>query len=244
MLKIYKEEHVIQASECDLSAQWKPSAILETMQEMAGKHGELIGVGRNVLMQEGMVWILTRVEVEMDRYPRHREIISTETFPMPNRRWFFPRYYLFKTDKGEVLGKAATLWVLLDPVSRKMLPPGGVADLIPDNSDLMPPMGMPATVEAVEGEKKIFSRLPAYTDLDVNQHVNNTRYADWACDALGIDCMREKCLASMQVNYHAEVLPGQEITLHAVCSGENYQVSGYREEKLHFEIGGRLAKRK
>ena len=243
-MKIYRDEFVLRTCNCDFQGAWRPSAILETMQEAAGMHSEILGCGREPLLKQNAVWVLTRSEVQMDRYPGVGETVCVETFPMPNRRCFFPRYYLFKTDKGEVLGKAATLWVLLDPVSRKMLPPGGVADLIPDNSDLTPPMGMPATVEAVEGEKKIFSRLPAYTDLDVNQHVNNTRYADWACDALGIDCMREKCLASMQVNYHAEVLPGQEITLHAVCSGENYQVSGYREDKLHFEIGGRLTKRK
>ena len=243
-MKIYRDEFVLRTCNCDFQGAWRPSAILETMQEAAGMHSEILGCGREPLLKQNAVWVLTRSEVQMERYPGVGETVCVETFPMPNRRWFFPRYYLFKTDQGEVLGKASTLWVLLDPVSRKMLPPGGVADLIPDNSDLTPPIGMPATVEAVEGEKKIFSRLPAYTDLDVNQHVNNTRYADWACDALGIDCMREKCLASMQVNYHAEVLPGQEIILHAVCSGENYQVSGYREEKLHFEIGGRLAKRK
>jgi len=172
------------------------------------------------------------------------ERVRVETFPMPNRRWFFPRYFIFQAESGEKLGCASTLWVLLDPVSRKMLPPGDVADLIPDNSDLTPPMGMPAAVEAVEGEEKIFSRMPGYTDLDVNQHVNNTRYADWACDALGVECMRENCLATMQVNYHAEVLPDQAITLHAICDGEKYQVSGYREDKLHFELGGCLARRK
>ena len=243
-MKIYRDEFVLRTCNCDFQGAWRPSAILTAMQEAAGMHSELLGCGREPLLKQNAVWVLTRSEVQMDRYPVVGETICVETFPMPNRRWFFPRYYIFKTDEGEVLGKASTLWVLLDPATRKMLPPGGVTDRIPDNSDLTPPMGMPATVEAVEGEMQIFSRVPAYTDLDVNQHVNNTRYADWACDALGIECMRENCLASMQVNYHAEVLPCQEITLHALCNGEKYQVSGYREDKLHFEIGGCLAKRK
>lgn len=242
-MKIYRDEFALRTCNCDFQGAWRPSAILETMQEAAGMHSEILGCGREPLLKKNMVWVLTRNEVQMDRYPAVGEKVCVETFPMPNRRWFFPRYFIFKTETGEVLGRAATLWVLLDPISRKMLPPGDVAHLIPDNSDLTPPMGMPASVEAVEGEEKIFSRMPAYTDLDVNQHVNNTRYADWACDALGIDCMRENCLASMQVNYHAEVLPDQEIEIHAVCNGEKYQVSGYRGDKLHFELGGRLRKR-
>ena len=109
MLKIYKEENVLRASECDLSSQWKPSAILENMQEMAGKHAELLGVGRNALMQQGMVWVLTRVEVEMDRYPRHTDTVATENFPMPVRRWFFPRYFIFRDEQGQEIGRAGSL---------------------------------------------------------------------------------------------------------------------------------------
>jgi len=105
-------------------------------------------------------------------------------------------------------------------------------------------MGLPATVDAVDGTEEILHHLPRYTDLDVNQHVNNTRYADWACDALGIDTMRECCLESMIINYNAEILPNQEITLHANKNGLSYRVAGYHEDKLHFELGGKLMPRK
>ena len=92
MLKTYREEMRIQTCHCDLTGQWRPSAILEAMQETAGVHSELLGVGRNALIQQGVVWVLTRLEVVMDRYPKIAETISIETFPMPVRRWFFPRY--------------------------------------------------------------------------------------------------------------------------------------------------------
>ena len=133
--------------------------------------------------------------------------------------------------------------MLLDVNTRKMLPPGDVAALIPDNSDLTAPMGLPAMVTPLDGEMQISARLPRYTDLDVNQHVNNTRYADWACDALGIQTMQEHCLQSLFVNYSAEVLPHQEMALHTCRRGDAFQVSGYHDGKLHFELGGKLQKR-
>ena len=244
MLKIYREEFLLRTCHCDFQGTWRPSAILETMQEAAGAHSHLLGCGRDALLKNDTVWVLTRSEVQMEKYPRMLDRIIIETFPMPNRRWFFPRYFLFKNEQGEILGKAGTLWALLDINTRKMLPPGDVASRIPDNSDLIAPMGLPATVEAVEGAEDVISRLPHYTDLDVNQHVNNTRYADWACDALGIDTMREYCLQSLIVNYNAEVLPDQEIQLHVSRHGDAYRVAGYHEEKLHFELGGKLILRK
>ena len=243
MLKTYKEENVLRAAECDLSSQWKPSAILENMQEMAGKHAELLGVGRNALMQQGVVWVLTRVEVEMDRYPRHTDTVATETFPMPVRRWFFPRYFIFRDEQGQEIGRAGSLWVLLDVNTRKMARPDTVARLMPDNSDLLAPLGLPATVAEVSGTLQTGVLCPQYTDLDMNGHVNNVKYMDWCCNALGIDAMRSKCLRRFDVNSDLEIRPGQEIRTELRTLGDDFSFCGFEGEQRHFDIGGTLAER-
>ena len=243
MYKTYQEEFLLRTCDCDFTGMWRPSAIMETMQELAGTHSELLGCGRNTLIQRNIVWVLTRCEIHMEKYPRAGDRITAETFPTANRRWFFPRYFFFRDEEGRVLGYAATLWALMDIESRHMLPPGDVARILPDNADLPVPIGLPATVELVQGEEKVLFRKPVYFDLDVNQHVNNTRYADWACDALGVDTMREYCLDTLLVNYNKEVRPDQEITLRVTLNDGNYRVAGYHEDELYFELGGRLKKR-
>ena len=243
MLKTYKEENVLRAAECDLSSQGKPSAILENMQEMAGKHAELLGGGRNALMQQGMVWVLTRVEVEMARYPRHTDTVATETFPMPVRRWFFPRYFIFRDEQGQEIGRAGSLWVLLDVTTRKMARPDTVARLMPDNSDLLAPLGLPATVSEVSGTLQTGTLSPLYTDLDMNGHVNNVKYMDWCCNALGIDILRRKCLRRFDINYDLEIRPGQEIRTELRTLGDDFSFCGFEGEQRHFDIGGTLAER-
>ena len=244
MQKTYQEEFVLKTCDCDFMGVWRPSAIMQTMQELAGIHSELLGCGRNALLKNNTVWVLNRCEIHIDRYPQMGERVVAETFPTVNRRWFFPRYYFFRDEQGDTLGYAATLWALLDLENRRMLPPGDVARVLPDNSDLPLPMGLPATVDTVAGEENISRRVPTYFDLDVNQHVNNTRYADWACDALGIEVMRKYCLETLLVNYDAEVRPDQTITLHTAVQDGQFRVAGYHEDKLHFELGGRLRERK
>lgn len=243
MQKTYQESFLIRTCDCDMMGTWRPSSILTAMQEAAGAHSALLGCGRDDLLRDGNVWVLTRCEVRMERYPTIGETVTVETFPMPLRRWFFPRYYLFRDQTGHTIGCAVTLWVLLNLESRRMAPPGAVAACIPDNSDLTPPMGLPGTVDLVDGEEETLVRKPEYFDLDVNQHVNNTRYADWACDALGMDCMRGHVLSSFRVNYDAEVRPDQEMTLKKTTDGLHFRVAGYHDEKLHFEVGGELRKR-
>ncbi len=243
MQKIYEESLLVRTCHCDLHGTWRPSAIFETMQEASGMHSHLLGCGRENLVQQGFVWVLSRMEVQMSKYPGAGDKVIVKTFPMNNRRWFFPRYFVFRNGQGDELGCAASLWVLLDLETRKMAPPDKVVHLIPDNSDLAAPMGLPSTVAELAGEERQFIRTPAYTDLDVNNHVNNARYVDWLCDALGYEVLGRQALRTICIHYDAEVRPEQTMELRLKHQGDEYSLSGFHEGRRHFSIGGTLVDR-
>ena len=243
MYNTFDESFILRPRDCDLNDRWRPSAILETMQDAAGAHSMLLGCGRDELIRKNMVWVLSRSELHMDRYPSSGEKITVHTFPTPTRICFFPRYFIFTDSRGEMVGKAGTLWLLLDLATRRMLPPGDVGKLIPDNKDLSIPMNLPATVGSLQGEEFVSTYHPVYTDLDVNGHVNNTRYADWLCNALGIDLMSEYEPERIILNYNHEVLPGHTVTLRRILKDNEYRLSGTVNESTAFEIGGVLRRR-
>ena len=240
MMKTYTETFTLLSRDCDLKGTWRLSAVLEAMQEAAGSHSLLLGCGREELLKKNIVWVLSRSELHMDRYPGIGEKITLHTFPMPNRICFFPRYYIFTDEHGEMIGKAGTLWLLLDIETRKMLPPGDIARLIPDNRDLTVPMNLPATVGNLQGEEFISEYMPVYTDLDVNGHVNNTRYADWLCNTLGIDLMTRNEPETVIFNYNHEILPGQRVRLRRIMHDRQYRLTGFVDDSIAFEIGGVL----
>ncbi len=243
MINTYDETFILRPRDCDLNEKWRPSAILETMQDAAGAHSFLLGCGREELVKKNIVWVLSRSELHVDRYPSVGEKITVHTFPTPTRICFFPRYYIFTDEHGEMVAKAGTLWLLLDLTTRRMLPPGDVARLIPDNRHLSVPMNLPATVGNLQGEEFVSQYRPVYTDLDVNGHVNNTRYADWLCNALGIELMTEFEPERIILNYNHEVLPEHLVTLHRILKGNEYRLSGIVSDSTAFEIGGSLRKR-
>lgn len=243
MQKIYRDELPLRTCHCDMQGRWRPSAILEAMQEAAGTHAELLGCGRDRLLSDNIVWIISRVELHMDRYPAIGERVTVETFPMPCRRCFFPRYFVFRDALGNTLGCAGTLWVLLDLTTRRMTAPQSVAERIPNNADLMPPLPLPHTVPRTDGTVQTLLRTAAYSDLDVNAHVNNARYADWLSDALGTAVMRQYCLRTLHINYAAEVLPDAEIEMQLIRNGPSYHLTGCCDGRRHFEIGGELMER-
>lgn len=238
MGKTYTRAYRIGASQTDLTAHLRPGALLEIMQELAGDHAASLGAGRDELLDRNFAWVLTRMEVHMACYPHFGEEMTAETFPMPNRRVFFPRYFLFRDGQGRQIGYAGSMWVLMELSARKMVFDADIARRLPDNSDLTAPMGMPATVEELPCPAAEALHTPVYTDLDMNGHVNNTRYVDWCCNALGIDVMRTHALTHFAVNYAHEILPGQPVRTLLRREGGRFSFSGFEGDCRFFDVGG------
>ena len=243
MLKTYCETKLIRTSNCDLTGHWRLSSILSLMQELAGTHAHLLGCGRDPMLEKGIVWVLSRTELYMDRYPAVGETVRVETFPMPNRRWFFPRYFVFYDEANQIIGKAGTLWLLMDVVERKMAAPDAVVSLLPDNADLTAPLPFPGNIATVEGEASASVYVPQNTDIDVNEHVNNTRYADMLCNALDLQTLREKEFAHLLIHYQKEVRPEQALTLELTQNADRLRLTGSHGENRHFDLGAALRNR-
>ncbi len=243
MYKTWSRTAEICASECDISGAWRPGAMMEALQEVAAVHCDLLGAGRAELRKKGAAWVVTRMQVEMNRYPRIGEKITVETFHTPVRRWFFPRYFIIRDEQGKQVGAAASLWVLLDLNTRHMIQPGQIELLMPDNSDLPAPLGLPGAVQDVGGVLHEWDFKPAYTDMDYNGHVNNTRYMDWCCNALGIELLAEKELATFTLNYHFEIRPGQQVHAELKRLADDFAYTAYVESERRFEVGGTLRNR-
>jgi len=240
MLKIYREELLIRTCNADMSGAWRMSAILEAMQEAAGVHATLLGCGREALLRENIVWVISRSEVVMEREARVGERITVETFPMPGRHGFFPRYFNFYDESGARIGSAATLWVLLDLTDRHLAISKTASDCIPDNSDLTAPMPLPRAVRPIAGEAVTSVRTPVYSELDVNGHVNNTRYADWLTDALGIEMLKKQRIRRLHIVYTAEVLPAQTLDMVLTVNGDSARLVGKCADREHFSIACEL----
>ena len=243
MSNTYTTTITLGTRDCDMYGSWKPSAILECMQETAGIHGTAFGCGRNLLDECNLVWVISRVKVQMNRLPRYGETITVETYPTAPRLLFFPRSHIFRSESGEEIGSANSLWVLLDVEQRRIVKSDLVASRMPDNHELKPAAGMPATVRLMEGESLSRTIEPQFADFDLNQHVNNTRYLDWCLNALGTDRLRNQCVKSFDVNYDAEILPGSAVRTELALAADRFAFVGFEGEKQHFAIGGQLQER-
>ncbi len=235
----YQSTIKLQSRHCDFTGHWKPSDIFMTLQELAGSHSDLLGFGDGALRPRSLAFVITRSELHMTRYPVIGETVVLRTWAAPPAKWLFPRYYMLESESGERLGMAATLWVLMDLTTRRMAAPNLLGHEIPAPA-LPMPMNLPARALPVESETMTSTHIPLYEEIDLNGHVNNTRYLSWICNALGVDVLREKRVSSLSINYAHEILPGQEVTLHTQVEAASFRMSGEVDGVTCFSLSGTL----
>ena len=239
----YVETIRIRTKDCDMNGTWRFSAILEEMQEAAGIHSTLLGCGRDQLLRQGVVWVLIRSEVRMDRYPAAGEEVTVETFHREARHGLFPRYFIMTDAEGNRIGAASTIWMLMNLETRESASADSVGVNLPDNRDMTPPIPLPAPIRPLQGEARQAAYRAVYTDLDVNGHVNNTKYADWICNQLGEQVLTAQEIGRMILDYNAEVLPEQDVRFELTREGDSCRMTGWCGEKKSFEIGCTLRPR-
>ena len=235
------EEYPVRTCAADMNGLWRLSDILVQMQELAGKQCHLLGCGREHLLPgRGIVWVLTRSELRVRRMPELGETVTITTWAAPPRRTIYPRYFSITFSDGRPAIECATRWVLCDIRDRRMVNAPDIGAAIP-TPDREPPFAGFTPVPAIPGEGKVWTMTPRYSDLDANGHVNNTRYADWLCDALGIDLLRQKRIAVFSVDYRREVMPGDEIRMTLRRDENGFSLFGARGDTPAFDIGGAFA---
>ena len=242
MEKSYSERFALRTSHCDLHGDWRPAAILEAMQETAAAHCARLGIGRDVTDGLGIAWVLSRTRVELTRVPRLGETVSVETWPLTTKHRFVPRVAAIRAADGVQIGAANSLWVLLDMNTRRIVGSDVVLAHLPENRD-MPTGPALGVVRLPEGEAESRLLTPPYVDFDVNGHVNNTKYLDWACSALGHEAMASRRVAAFTVSYEGEILPGTDVRTELVLSGDQFAYCGFAGERRCFAVSGTLAPR-
>lgn len=211
MEMIYTSRALVNTSRADRFGRLSLSCMLSMMQEAAGMHSLALGAGWDVLRQRGLFWAIIRQSVEIGRMPEIGETVTMETWPGEATRVAYPRYTLGRDEKGEIVFRAAALWLLMDLESRAMILPGKSGILVPgiDREGQLP---APGSLPPVRAGQEI-SRQVRYSELDVNGHMSNTRYLNWLEDLFPSEFHRDHPMAGFQISYASEAKEGEKLAL-------------------------------
>ncbi len=189
----------------------KLSAALHFAQDVAGGHCKLLGLDWDTLAKKQMFWAVIRHRLQITRLPRVGERITLQTWPMPTTKVAFPRSTVAYDAQGKELFRSISLWVLMDSQTRGMILPAKSGVLVPGvmRGDELP---VPRTLAPQELASS-HTRTVCYTDLDENNHMNNTRYLDWVADLLPSQFYGQHRACEVLICYANEAREGQTLAM-------------------------------
>ena len=154
---------------------------------------------------------MIRNRVQITRLPKENETITVETWPMPTTRTAYPRSTVAYDEQGQELFRCISLWVLMDVNTRTMILPGKSGVELEGTLRGIE-LANPRSLALHTGNNRR-SRSVCFTDLDVNGHMNNTRYLDWIMDLLPSAFHRHRPVKDFTLCYMSEALEGQDLTV-------------------------------
>ncbi|MEG1891254.1 MAG: thioesterase [Clostridia bacterium] len=220
----------------DFTGHWQPGAAIRATQEAANAHCDLLNLPYDALRKRGIAWVLTRTHIQMDEYPTLGQTVRVRTWPGVTRHMFFPRNFIFEVN-GRELGRAVSIFVLLDLETRKIALPSRLGSELP-LYDLPAPLPFPGNVAKLSTEPAQYSYAPVYTDFDVNGHVNNTRYLDWFCNQFPYERHAREELCDLLIHYHFEVLPQETLRFELREEQHVSVLAGLNGEQTCFAVQG------
>ncbi|MDR2933590.1 MAG: hypothetical protein LBV27_10860 [Oscillospiraceae bacterium] len=220
--------------DCDSAQRLKISAAMRYMQQTSAEHLNHLGLPYEKLYRENMVFLLSKSCIKIFDMPVAGEEIVVGTAAVATRGARFVREFVIDDPKGNRMLSAFTLWILVDPNTRRILRPqsfpydltfqqeaatqGEIADIaLPKDAD--PDIGVLTDLSI------------RYSHIDCNGHVNNSFYADFVCDALPVESLLSKGLDTIVLSYHNEAKWGDVITMRTNAqSGNGYYVRGGKKD--------------
>lgn len=187
-------------------------ALTNYFQDAAGHHAAELGVSMQDLLAEGHAWVLGRLHLEIDRLPSWDEDVVLETWPSGLDGLFATREVIFRSsDDDSAVARGTSAWLVIDTERRRpQRPPTMLYDLdTPERpSPLQGPVDELSPPDRIDRTRDFQVQ---YHDLDLNRHVTNGQYLEWALETVPTTVLDERRCTSVALQFEAEAGLGDPV---------------------------------
>jgi len=189
----------------------------------AGYHAKERGFGITTLNENHYTWVLSRLAVELDRFPQQYEEFSIQTWVEDVYKLFTNRNFKILDKDGKPMGYARSIWAMISQETRKpadllTLHGGTIVNYIIENPC---PIDKPGRINVSKNLDPVRNYVVKYSDIDINGHVNSIKYIEHVLDLFSIDQFKEKRVKRFEVAYVAESYYGDTLFFYQEQKKEN-----------------------
>lgn len=220
-------EYRVNANEVDQNNIVSVSNLLKYMQDAATSQMEADGPSYDSLMGQGLSFVLSRIRISSYAPLHTHDVITTQSWACESRGAQFNRCYRVLRD-GVIVAEGVSVWALVGLNDHKL---HRVTEFdFRYGQDEMIELDLPSRFRIPEDAGLVLNgeRTVEYADVDMNAHMNNTRYPDVFCSYLGT-AMKGQRVISMGIAFLSEAPLGESIKYYAGAADDVYYLRSVRE---------------
>jgi acyl-ACP thioesterase len=209
----YEESKLVNAYDVDLNNKLKLNALFNYLQETASNHADKLKLGYNDLIVQDLGWILSWTKVEISSFPGFGEIIKVRTWPKCRYKLFSIRDFIVTDGKDAALFKISTAWLMINVKTKRITDIRNLIQQIYYQPDQIALNDLPEKITTTAEKNILFTKKIRYTDLDINQHVNNTKYIELVLDSFSPEYHKSHNLQSLTISFNSESFYDDELEI-------------------------------
>lgn len=203
--------------------------VMEFLQDAAGEHAKQLGFGWDNLNVTSCLWVLSKIKIRFEKaLTKQVKGFKLYTWPLAPARFFAERCFVATDETGNRLFAATSIWLVIDRETRKIVSADKLKNIYKCDFD-------DARCDVAPDFERIrrdgsyvhcYDKTVRRSDLDVNGHVNNTNYVNYALDVL----VPSERVTEADIVYQKELMLGDTAQIWCKREGDNVYVVGERSE--------------
>ncbi len=216
----YCKDFTIHSYETNRFGNASLSSVFNFFIEIAWEHAQKLDWGFDALKRNNYFWVLSRVFIQVEKYPEWQEKITVETWTTGTDGIYALREFAIKNVQDEVIIRASSAWLILDQESKKIIRPDSLTENFQHFAEAKI-CRCPVKIRANGKNENLIFVPVVFTDLDINQHFNSVRYVERALNNFGIPFLSKNEVCEIEVNYLKEGLSEDSLAVSRTTISEN-----------------------
>ena len=184
-------------------------------------HADSLKLGFNDLIVNNLGWVLSWAKVQIEENPEFGERILIRTWPKCRYKLFSLREFIVYNSSGKVLYRVSTAWLLINVKTKRITDIKNLPQQIYYQPDQYAINEFPEKITSDKDKEILFFKKNRYTDLDINQHVNNTKYIELILDCYSAEQHKNNHFKSLTVSFISESFYGDDLEIRFAPKGSN-----------------------
>lgn len=208
-----KYSYSVEAQDIDFRRRVSLKSLTNMVLMTAGRNADSNGFGMLKLQTEHYTWVLSRLVIDMERFPTGKDSLSIETWIEHVGTAFTTRNFRMRDGGETVIGHATSTWAVIDMQTRRSVRLDSIPSMQQFVVNESVPVSEPSKIANVEGEVANNFTVK-YSDIDINGHANSLNYVQWLSDCFSLDFYRGHHIRRFEINFLKEIIFGDSGEVH------------------------------